>query len=100
VFSPTVEREMLRAKLGFSGVVVSDDLGATAAVANIAPADRATRFLEAGGDLIISKTVAPANAMATAISARASADASFKARVDAAALRVVRAKVAFGLAPC
>ena len=100
VFSPTVMRQMLRVSLGFNGVVVSDDLGATVAVANIVPADRAIGFLTAGGDLIVSKTVAPANAMATAIAARASIDAAFKARVDDAALRVVRAKITFGLVRC
>jgi len=100
VFSPTVMRQMLRVSLGFNGVVVSDDLGATVAVANIAPADRAVGFLEAGGDLIISKTVTPANAMATALAARASSDAAFKARVDDAALHVVRAKITFGLVRC
>jgi beta-N-acetylhexosaminidase len=100
VFSPTVMRQMLRTSLGFTGVVVSDDLGATVAVANIAPADRAIGFLLAGGDFIISKTVAPANAMATAISARASTDAAFKTRVDDAALRILRAKAARGLVRC
>ena len=100
VFSPIVLRQMLRVSLGFNGVVVSDDLGATVAVANIPPGDRAVNFLVAGGDLIISKTIAPANAMATAISARASADATFKARVDDAALRVLRAKAARGLVRC
>ena len=100
VFSPTVMRQMLRVSLGFSGVVVSDDLGATVAVANIPPADRAINFLSAGGDLIISKTVAPANAMVGAIAARVSSDAAFKARVDDAALRVIRAKMAVGLVRC
>jgi beta-N-acetylhexosaminidase len=100
VFSPTVMRQMLRTSLGFTGVVVSDDLGATVAVANIAPADRAIDFLVAGGDFIISKTIAPANAMATAIAARASTDAAFKARVDDAALRILRAKAARGLVGC
>jgi beta-N-acetylhexosaminidase len=100
VFSPAVMRQMLRTSLGFTGVVVSDDLGATVAVANIAPADRAINFLLAGGDFIISKTVAPANAMATAIAARASTDAAFKARVDDAALRILRAKAARGLVRC
>ncbi len=57
-------------------------------------------FLSGGGDMIISKTVAPANAMATTISARASADGAFKSRVDDAALRVLRAKIAFGLVRC
>jgi len=100
VFSQTVMRQMLRSSLGFTGVVVSDDLGATAAVANIAPADRAIGFLLAGGDFIISKTVAPANAMATAVAARASSDAAFKGRVDDAALRILRAKAARGLVRC
>jgi beta-N-acetylhexosaminidase len=100
VFSPTVMQQMLRTSLGFTGVVVSDDLGATVAVANIAPADRAIDFLLAGGDFIISKTIAPANAMATAIAARASTDAAFKARVDDAALRILRAKAARGLVRC
>ena len=100
VFSPTVMRQMLRVSLGFNGVVVSDDLGATVAVANIPAADRAINFLNAGGDLIISKTVAPANAMAAAIVTRASSDASFKARVDDAALRVLRAKADRGLVRC
>src|SRR5438067_11561799 len=100
VFSPTVMRQMLRASLGFNGVIVSDDLGATIAVANVPPADRAIGFLEAGGDLIISKTIAPANAMAAAISARASTDPTFKARVDDAALRVLRLKIARGLVRC
>ena len=100
VFSPTVMRQMLRTSLNFTGVIVSDDLGATVAVANIAPADRAVDFLVAGGDLIISKTVAPANAMAAAIAARASTDAAFNTRVDDAALRILRAKAARGLVRC
>jgi len=100
VFSPAVMLTLLRGSLGFKGVVVSDDLGATAAVAKIPPADRAINFLTSGGDLIISKTVAPAVAMADAIRARASADATFKSRVDDAALRILRAKFDRGLLPC
>ena len=100
VFSPIVESQLLRGGLGFGGVVVSDDLGATVAVENIAPADRAIAFLSAGGDLIISKTIAPANAMATAIRARAQADGGFNARVNDAALRVLRAKASYGLLAC
>ena len=61
---------------------------------------RSRWWLLVDGDMIISKIVAPANAMATAILARASADAAFKARVDDAALRVLRAKIAFGLVRC
>jgi beta-N-acetylhexosaminidase len=100
VFSPAVMRQLLRYSLAFNGVVVSDDLGATAAVANIAPGDRAVNFLAAGGDLIISKTLMPALAMAGAIRARASTDAAFRSRVDDAAIRVLRAKAARGLVTC
>jgi beta-N-acetylhexosaminidase len=100
VFSPVVMRQLLRDSLAFNGVVVSDDLGATAAVANIAPGDRAVNFLAAGGDLIISKTIAPALAMAAAIRARASTDAAFRSRVDDAATRVLRVKAARGLISC
>jgi beta-N-acetylhexosaminidase len=100
VFSPVVMRQLLRDSLAFNGAVMSDDLGATAAVANIAPADRAISFLVAGGDLIISKTIAPALAMAAAIQARASTDGPFRSRVDDAAIRVLRLKAARGLVSC
>ena len=99
-FSPAVMVSLLRGSLGFSGVIVSDDLGATVAVANIPPADRAIDFLASGGDLIISKTVAPAVAMTAAIRARATSDAAFRTRVDDAALRILRAKADRGLLPC
>jgi beta-N-acetylhexosaminidase len=99
-FSSVVMTQMLRSSLGFGGVVISDDLGATAAVANIPPATRAIDFLSAGGDMIISKTAAPADAMVQAIRARVAADPTFRQRVDDAALRVLKAKQAYGLLPC
>ena len=50
--------------------------------------------------MIISKTAAPADAMVQAIRARVAADAAFRQRVDDAALRVLKAKQAYGLLPC
>ena len=100
VFSPIVIQQMLRADLGFDGVVISDDMGAAVAVANVQPGDRAVDFLLAGGDMIISKTLGPAEAMDRAVVARATGDPSFQRLVDAAALRVLRAKQASGLLPC
>jgi beta-N-acetylhexosaminidase len=99
-FSPVVMTQMLRDSLGFGGVIISDDLGATAAVASIPPATRAIDFLTAGGDMIISKTAAPADAMVQAIRRRVAADASFRQRVDDAALRILRAKQPYDLLPC
>jgi len=98
-FSPAV-MSLLRGPLGFSGVIISDDLGATVAVSNIPPAQRATDFLDAGGDLIISKTVDTAVPMAEGILARTATDPAFAARVDDAARHVLTAKEAFGLLPC
>jgi beta-N-acetylhexosaminidase len=100
VFSPAVIRGVLRRDLGFDGVVMSDDLGAAVAVADVPPADRAIDFIQAGGDMIVSKTAAPASAMASALVARAGADPAFAKRIDQSALRVLEAKQASGLLPC
>jgi beta-N-acetylhexosaminidase len=99
-FSSIVMTQMLRQSMGFSGVIVSDDLGDTVAVANIPPATRAIDFLSAGGDMIVSKTAAPADLMVQAIRARAATDSAFRQRVNDAALRILRAKQAWGLLPC
>jgi beta-N-acetylhexosaminidase len=98
-FSPTV-MNLLRSGLGFRGVIISDDLGEAAAVAAIPAADRAVDFLAAGGDMVTSQTLQPAETMAAAVLARATADSSFRAVVDAAVVRVLDAKQAYGLVPC
>jgi beta-N-acetylhexosaminidase len=100
VFSPTIIGTLLRGQLGFKGVVVSDDLGATAAVSSLAPGARATGFIASGGDLIVVGSVGPATEMAAAVLARARSDTVFAARVDTAALRVLEAKATYGLLPC
>jgi beta-N-acetylhexosaminidase len=99
VFSPTVMR-LLRSGLGFNGVIVSDDMGEAAAVQAVPVGARATGFLTAGGDLITSQSLAPAEQMAAAVLAKASANAAFRATADAAAQRVLAAKQAAGLLPC
>jgi beta-N-acetylhexosaminidase len=100
VFSPIVMRQMLRDELDFAGVIISDDIGAAEAIASIPPGTRAIDFLSAGGDMIISKTVTPAVAMAAAILSRVASDPTFSSRVDDAVLRVLEAKQASGLLPC
>jgi beta-N-acetylhexosaminidase len=99
VFSPVVMK-LLRGPLGFSGVIVSDDLGQAIAVQAIPPGNRATGFLAAGGDLITSQSLAPAEQMASAVLAKAEGDAAFRATVNAAARQVLAAKRAAGLLPC
>jgi beta-N-acetylhexosaminidase len=99
VFSPVIMR-LLRSGLGFGGVIVSDDLGQAQAVASVPAGQRAISFLSAGGDLVTSQTLGPAETMASAVLAKAAADPSFGAVVDAAVQRVLAAKGAYGLLPC
>jgi beta-N-acetylhexosaminidase len=99
VFSPTVI-SLLRDQLGFGGVVLSDEIGAAEAVQSIPAGDRAKDFLAAGGDMIISKTIAPAVTMAKALLSRMAKDDAFRARVDDAVHQVLVAKMASGLLPC
>jgi len=98
-FSPAIMRDLLRGTLGFDGVIMSDTLSG-AAVVDLAPGVRAIRFLEAGGDMIVLNPLATAITMARAVVARTASNATFRARVDDAALRILEAKDAAGLLPC
>ena len=99
VFSPLILGDLLRGQMGFSGVIMSDSLSATA-VLFLTPRQRAIRFLEAGGDLIVLTPISNATSMIQGILARAATNPTFKARVDDAALRVLEAKDLAGLLPC
>jgi beta-N-acetylhexosaminidase len=99
-FSARIMRGLLRQQLHFGGVIISDDLGAAAAVAGLAPATRGIDFLAAGGDLITSQSLPAAVTMDQAVLARATSDASFRATVNAAVMRVLDAKQAYHLMPC
>jgi len=96
VFSPTVLRGMLRHDLGFTGVVVSDSMDA-AAVTDLTPGVRAVRFVNTGGDLVLTTRPSDVPAMTAAMLHRARTDATFRARVDASCLRVLTAKRRSGL---
>lgn len=99
VFSPMV-LGLLRDTMRFDGVIISDEIGYAEAVQSIPAGQRAVDFIAAGGDMIISKTVPPAVAMAKALLARVRSDQAFRARVRKAVLRILRAKHAAGLLPC
>ncbi len=96
-FSPTVLTGLLRGDLGFRGVVISDDLGNAEQVAAWAPGTRAVDFLAAGGDVVLTVNATVLPAMYSAVLAQAKASATFRAQVDAAALRVLQAKQNHGL---
>ena len=100
VFSTAIVTDLLRTKLGFGVVVVTDDVGAAAAVAAVPVADRATRFVGAGGDIVLTAVAADVTPMVAAIADRAAADPEFAARVDAAVTRVLTLKTDRGLTSC
>jgi beta-N-acetylhexosaminidase len=100
VFSPTIIGSLLRGRLGFDGVVMSDDLGVAVSVSSLTPGDRATAFIAAGGDLVLVAGADSASKMTLAVLNRASSDPRFAAQVDDAAVRVLRAKQAYGLLSC
>jgi beta-N-acetylhexosaminidase len=91
--------EMLREDLGFSGVVISDDLAA-AAMRILPPEERARRFIRAGGDLLIVGEARLATRMADAIRREASGNPAFETQVTNSAARVVAMKQRRGLAEC
>lgn len=98
-FSPTVVRGMVRGDLGFDGVVISDDLAARG-VSDVPGPQRAVRFVQAGGDLVIVADPTLAQAMAKALVARARSDPAFASLIDESAARVLAFKNRRGLASC
>jgi beta-N-acetylhexosaminidase len=95
-FSPTVTG-LLRNRLGFDGVVISDDLGNATAVQNVPPGERATRFVAAGGTLVLTVDASIVPGMIDAVVARSDADPAFAATVDDAVRTTLLAKVRAGL---
>lgn len=93
VFSARVVTELLRGRLGFNGVVITDDLSAAAQLAAWSPGARAVAAVRAGCDIVLASG-APwqASEMAAALLAEAQADAGFATQVDAAAARVLALK--------
>lgn len=100
--SRPVVTDLLRGSLGFRGVVISDDLGAARAMTAIAIDARASRFVAAGGDLLLTVTPTPLPQMVEAVLRRARSDAAWRAKVYAAARRVLTMKENLGLLgdPC
>lgn len=100
VFSPTVIQGMLRGDLRYSGVVITDDVGAAAEVATVPAGDRATRFIAAGGDVVITAKAGLTGTMIDAVVRKAEQDQQFAAKVQASVRRVLELKHRRGLVTC
>jgi beta-N-acetylhexosaminidase len=98
-FSSRIIGEMLREDLGFTGVVISDDMAAVA-MRTLPPDERGVRFIRAGGDLLIVGDASLATTMADAIKDEADDDPDLARRIDESAARVVAMKERRGLARC
>ena len=90
---------VLRDELGFDGVVISDDVGAAAAVQAVPPGERAIRCLAAGGTLVLTVDPSLYPEMLAAVVDRDRTDDDFRARVDAAVRTALLAKAEAGLLP-
>ena len=97
MFSRAVVTDLLRDELGFDGVVISDDVGAAQAVQDVPVGERAVRFLDAGGTLVLTVSPDTVPEMIDAVLARAESDPAFSARVDDAVRTALTAKAHAGL---
>lgn len=99
-FSRAIITGMLREDLGFDGVVVTDDVGAAKAVADVPVGQRATRFIAAGGDIVLTADASQTATMTSAIVRRAGSDEGFADQVEASVVRVLTLKEDMGLLRC
>jgi beta-glucosidase-like glycosyl hydrolase len=98
-FSAAVVTDLLRERLDFGGVVMSDDLANAQAVRDVPPAERAVRFLAAGGTLVLTVDASIVPGMMDAVLERSAADPAFAAQVDDAVRTALLAKARAGLLP-
>ncbi|WP_281369563.1 glycoside hydrolase family 3 N-terminal domain-containing protein [Paeniglutamicibacter cryotolerans] len=92
-FSSKVMEGMLRSDQGFSGIIISDDMCKAVALSAWAYGSRAVNFFNAGGTMMLCVNAAAIPAITRALVAEARESSAFRARIDAAALLVLRAKL-------
>ncbi len=96
--SPAVLGDILRGQLGFRGAVVTDSIEAQAVLDRSDVGTAAQRSIEGGADLVLMTGSGSFNQVQPRLLARARRDARFRARVTAAAGRVLALKRRLGLA--
>jgi beta-N-acetylhexosaminidase len=97
-FSKVITTDMLRGDLKFQGIAISDDLGDSVAVKHVPTGDRAVRFIQAGGTMVLTVDAArDIPAMHAAVLAKYNADPAFHQQVDKAALMILQTKQRLGV---
>ncbi|WP_133827390.1 glycoside hydrolase family 3 N-terminal domain-containing protein [Actinomycetospora succinea] len=99
LFSREVVTDLLRERLGFTGVVTTDDVGAARAVADVPVGQRAVKFVEAGGDQVLTIEPGDVEPMVDALVAAAD-DRAFADRVTESARRILALKADRGVLRC
>jgi len=99
MFSSAVLTDLLRNRLGFDGVILTDDVGNAAAVQHVPPGQRAVWFLNAGGTMVLTVDSDDVPAMIDAVVAATRHDPGFARVVDAAVRTALLAKARAGLLP-
>jgi beta-N-acetylhexosaminidase len=99
--SQSVMTGLLRDRLGFKGLALSDDMGAMKAITdNFAPGDAAVRAVKAGVDMmILSAEVGRQRQARDGLLAAVKSGEISRARLDQAVRNVLTVKARFGLLP-
>jgi beta-N-acetylhexosaminidase len=95
--SARVATGLLRRRLGFDGVVVTDSIEAQAVLDRSGVATAAQRSIAAGADLILTTGSASWNAIEPRLLAKARRSPAFRERVRRSAARVLALKRRLGL---
>jgi beta-N-acetylhexosaminidase len=98
-FSPKIITGLLRGRLGWHGIVITDDMNAVA-VSAVPVGQRAVRFIAAGGDIVLTGRAADAGPMIRALLTRAGTDKAFAAKLRASTMRVLTLKQQLALLEC
>lgn len=96
-FSSTIVTDMVRKDLGFSGLVISDDICDATALKETPVAERGAKFIAAGGTIALCTNQSLAPQMHRGMVERARTDSKFAAQVNAAVLLVLAQKYDDGL---
>jgi beta-N-acetylhexosaminidase len=97
--SPALLRDLLRGRLGYRGAVITDSMEAEAVTSRSSVETASQRALVAGADLILMTGDGSFRPVSQSLLARARRDRAFRARVRAAAARVLALKRSLGLSP-
>lgn len=97
--SPAILQGLLRRRLGFRGVVVTDSMEAQAVLDSASLTEAAARSLQAGADLLLLTGDGSFRPVSRHLMALARRDPAFRARLAAAGARVLALKRRLGLRP-